>query len=61
MDCQHAYAGEIVSLAGVDAGVTDTVCHPDRLVGRNAIWVVMMSRMLIIIIVVILLLVVDVV
>jgi len=29
VDVDHAYAGEIVSLAGCEAGVTDTVCAPD--------------------------------
>ncbi len=29
VDVEAAYAGEIVSIAGCDAGVTDTVCAPD--------------------------------
>jgi GTP-binding protein len=30
VDVEHAFAGEIISLAGCQAGVTDTVCFPDR-------------------------------
>ena len=29
VDVEHAYAGEIVSLAGCDGGVTDTICAPE--------------------------------
>ena len=29
VDVEHAYAGEIVSMAGCDGGVTDTICSPE--------------------------------
>jgi GTP-binding protein len=30
VDVEHGYAGEIVSLAGCDGGVADTICNPAR-------------------------------